>query len=220
MRNSTTLYLIRHGETEWNRVGRWQGHSDVPLSERGREQARALAERLAREPVRIAAIYASDLQRALETARIIAAPLRLPVTPVRALREIDIGPWSGLTRAEIVERFPGAFVEYDLPPEGESHAAFTRRVFQAIERLSAGHRGQCVAIVTHGGAVRAALRAIQQLNGDEQPVPHIGNASITEVRHDGSRWQVLRCNDLRHLDMPQAPDLLAPEPANEADTAV
>ncbi|WP_026369724.1 histidine phosphatase family protein [Kallotenue papyrolyticum] len=220
MHESTTLYLIRHGETEWNRIGRWQGHRDVPLSDLGREQARALAERLAREQVRIDAVYASDLRRALETAQILAAPLQLEVVALPALREIDIGPWSGLTRAEIIERFPGAFVEYDLPPGSESHTAFTERVFEALVRLAAEHRGQRIAVVTHGGAVRAALRVMQQLNGDEQPVPHIGNTSITEVRYTGKRWQVLRCNDLRHLRMPQAPDLLAPEPANEADSAV
>jgi broad specificity phosphatase PhoE len=216
----TTLYLIRHGETEWNRIGRWQGHSDVPLSDEGREQAAALAERLVAERTRIDHVYASDLLRAHETARIIAEPQRLPVESLPALREIDIGPWSGLTRPEILERFPGAFVEYDLPPGAETHESFAQRVSEAIERLTARHRGQVLAIVTHGGVVRAMIRHLQSLSGIDRPIPHIGNTSITELQQDTGGWRLIRSNDLAHLSGPQAPDMLATEPANEGDTAV
>jgi broad specificity phosphatase PhoE len=216
----TTLYLIRHGETEWNRIGRWQGYSDVPLSDEGRDQARALAERLITERVRFDHIYASDLLRALETAQIIAEPMHMPVRTLLELREIDIGPWSGLTRAEIVEQFPGAFVEFDLPPGAESHESFTRRVTHALQRLTDEHGGQRLAVVTHGGVVRALIRYLQSLEGTDQPIPHIGNTSITELQQADGRWRLIRSNDLAHLSGPQAPDMLAPEPANEGDTAV
>jgi broad specificity phosphatase PhoE len=216
----TTLYLIRHGETEWNRIGRWQGHSDVPLSDAGRDQARALAQRLVEERARFDHIYASDLLRAYETAQIIAEPLHVPVEPLPDLREIDIGPWSGLTKPEILQRFPGAFVEFDLPPGAESHESFSRRVSQALERLTAAHRGQRLAVVTHGGVVRAMIRYLQALEGTDLPVPHIGNTSITELQQVAGRWRLIRVNDLTHLSGPQAPDMLAPEPANEGDTAV
>src|SRR5438876_6792690 len=100
----TTLILARHGETDWNRDGRCQGHADPPLNERGREQALELAELLADEPIE--AVYSSDLRRAHETARIVADRKGLDVIVDPQLRERDVGHWSGLTAAEIEERFP------------------------------------------------------------------------------------------------------------------
>jgi len=94
----TTLLLVRHGETDWNAERRWQGHADVPLNERGREQARALAEQLAGESVD--AIYSSDLSRARDTADILGARLDVPVVVDADLREIDVGPVEGLTAEE------------------------------------------------------------------------------------------------------------------------
>jgi broad specificity phosphatase PhoE len=85
----TRIHLVRHGETEWNRELRWQGHSDPPLNERGRDQARSLAAALARRP--FTAVYSSDLRRASETAEIVAAPLGLAVHVDSRLREIDVG---------------------------------------------------------------------------------------------------------------------------------
>src|SRR5262245_65615545 len=100
----TELLLTRHGETDWNREHRVQGHTDVPLNENGREQARALAERLVDVP--LAAIYASDLARARETAEIVARRLGLGVVLDPGLREKNFGSWEGLTDVEIAERFP------------------------------------------------------------------------------------------------------------------
>ena len=100
----TTILLARHGETEWNREGRWQGWADPPLNDAGRAQARTLAEELRTIP--FDAVYASDLRRARETAVIVAAPHAVPVLTDAGLREIDVGSWSGLTRREIEERFP------------------------------------------------------------------------------------------------------------------
>src|SRR5688572_30474192 len=102
----TTILLIRHGETEWNRNGRWQGHADIPLSQAGREQAQALAQRLVSEGAFFDHLYASDLCRAFETAQVVGRALNIPVHPFSPLREINVGSWSGLTRAEIIERFP------------------------------------------------------------------------------------------------------------------
>src|SRR4051812_42061109 len=102
----TTFYLIRHGETDWNVGGRWQGHTDVPLNEAGRAQARRLAERLRAGGGRFDAIYSSDLERAWETAQIVGGALGCPLRPIVELREIDVGAWAGLTRAEVVARTP------------------------------------------------------------------------------------------------------------------
>src|SRR4029079_3482461 len=100
----TTILLARHGETDWNVERRVQGHSDTPLNDTGRGQARALAEELAGEP--IDAVYSSDLVRAHETARLVAEQRGLDVTAIRDLREKHFGTWEGLTDVEIHDRFP------------------------------------------------------------------------------------------------------------------
>ena len=139
----TTLLLVRHGETDWNAERRWQGHADVPLNERGREQARALAERLAGES--IDAIYSSDLSRARDTADIVGARLDVPVAVDPDLREIDVGAVEGLT-AEESEAFDGW--------QGEPHEAHSQRVLAAINRIAARHPAERILVVTHGGSMR------------------------------------------------------------------
>src|ERR1700712_4846322 len=101
---TTTFYLIRHGETEWNLNGRWQGHADVPLNAVGRAQAQRLAEHLRAKKMHFDALYSSDLQRAWETASAVGAALGLTPQPLPALREIDVGSWSGLTGSEVIAR--------------------------------------------------------------------------------------------------------------------
>jgi broad specificity phosphatase PhoE len=148
---STTILLARHGETDWNRDGRFQGHADPPLNDAGRAQARRLAERLASTP--FDAVYSSDLARAHETAEILAASHGVPVVADAGLREVDVGSWSGLTRAEISERFPGA--EHH---DGETREEHLTRVVAAVERIAHGHPGQRILIVSHGGSLRALRR--------------------------------------------------------------
>lgn len=153
------MLLARHGETEWNRLGRWQGHADPPLNDTGRAQAQALAGELADDGV--AAIYSSDLQRASETARIVGDRLGLPVTEARALREIDVGSWSGLTRDEVRERFPEGFARWlagEIGHDGETREELAARVVPAIESIAETHPGALVLVVTHGGVIRALRR--------------------------------------------------------------
>ena len=157
----TTLLLVRHGETDWNRGGRWQGHADAPLNERGREQARALADELGGQHV--AAVYSSDLARARETAEIIAARLGRPVAVDPRLREVDVGGWSGLTTEEIRERFPeevGRWLDSDPAHTfdgGESYAVMGERVVAALEEIAARHPDGQILVVLHGGPIRAVL---------------------------------------------------------------
>jgi probable phosphoglycerate mutase len=149
----TTLILARHGETDWNRDGIWQGHGDPPLNDVGRKQATELAVRLA--DVEIDALYSSDLRRAYETAEIIGKAKGLEITADADLREIDIGAWSGLTRAQIEERFP------DMERhDGEASDAFNARAVGVLRRIAAAHEGARVLVVTHGGVVRALERHV------------------------------------------------------------
>lgn len=201
----TTLLLARHGETEWNRNGRWQGHADVPLSDDGRDQARRLARRLKLEVERIDQIYASDLGRAFETAEIVAADLRLPVHPLIELREIHIGSWSGLTSDEIRSQFPLEWRLHETGDDfrrgghGETMADFRSRVGRAAEELVRRHPGERLLLVTHGGAIRALLYYVSQ---GSWPVDEtrVENTSLTEVVFEGGAPRIVRTNDIAHLE--------------------
>lgn len=156
---TTRILLARHGETDWNLVGRWQGHADPPLNDAGRRQAEALANELVGDGV--AAVYSSDLRRASETARLVAGRLGLPVVEDAGLREIDVGSWSGLTRDEVQERYPEGFARWlagEIGHDGETREQLTARVVGAVERIAGRHSGETVLVVTHGGAIRALHR--------------------------------------------------------------
>jgi broad specificity phosphatase PhoE len=168
----TTIFLARHGETDWNAQERWQGHADTPLNERGREQSRALAARLAGVPFE--AVYSSDLRRARETAEIVSADRELPIGVEPALREIDVGSWQGLTNAEVLERFPGVD-----RPDGETFEAFRERVLGALQAICSRHDGGNVLVVAHGGCVRTLQR---HLLGE--PLPTIENCGVYVVRFE------------------------------------
>ncbi len=149
----TTILLVRHGETNWNVERRVQGHSDTPLNDNGRAQARALVAELEGEP--IDAVYSSDLLRAHETARIVAQARGLDVTAIRDLRERNFGTWEGLTDAEIFARFPEAANE--SWGDGETKPEMARRVFDALQRIAETHPSGRVLVVSHGGPLRAVL---------------------------------------------------------------
>jgi broad specificity phosphatase PhoE len=167
----TTIVLVRHGETDWNRDRRVQGHTDIPLNATGREQARAVADALAGES--FAAVYASDLTRAMETAAIVAEPLSLEVTPFPELREKSFGTWEGLTDAEVLTRFPDAHATGW--GDGETTDEMAERVLAAVRRIGDAHRGARVLVVTHGGPMRALLRHCAAEDG------RIENCSVVRV---------------------------------------
>jgi len=166
----TTLLFARHGQTDWNAEGRLQGHTDRPLNAYGREQAKALAARLAGEDV--AAIYASDLARARETAEIVGERLGLPVVVDPDLREKNWGTWEGLTSEERLR----------VELAGESTAEHRERTVRAVERIVERHPGQRVVVVTHGGSVRRIQAAVC---GVAEPV--VDNCAVWALAHeDGS----------------------------------
>ena len=158
---SRLIYLLRHGEVVRAERRRFIGHLDVPLSPGGEAQCAAQARRLA--PLRIDALYSSDLERARRSGEIIGAPHGLTPTAVPALREMAMGRWEGLTADEIREREPDAFRDWmarigDFPfPEGESVPDLLARAGPAFDRIVAGAPSGVVAIVAHGGTNRALL---------------------------------------------------------------
>lgn len=160
----TKLLLVRHGQTLWNHIARYQGHSDIELSDTGRNQAKLLADRLANESLQ--AVYASDLKRALETASIIAEPHGLPVQTLSGLREISFGAWEGLTYQEIKTRYRDIADSWHAAPGevqipgGESFQELTARANSAIMDLVNRHDSATIAVVAHGGTIRAIICAL------------------------------------------------------------
>jgi 2,3-bisphosphoglycerate-dependent phosphoglycerate mutase len=182
---ATTIVLVRHGETDWNRENRFQGHADTPLNDNGREQARALTATLGGE--RFAAVYTSPLRRAHETAQILAAALVLEPVPDPSLKEVDVGSWSGLTRTEIEARYPEGFarwLEYGHGwDDGETYEDLGSRVVSGLLRIAAHHEGDQVLAVTHGGPIRSALAAAENIGFDEarRSIHVVGNCAVVRL---------------------------------------
>jgi alpha-ribazole phosphatase len=182
---STWLYLIRHGEVEHAAEGRFFGHTDVALSATGLAQVESLARRLAAEPIE--AVYASDLQRARQTAGPLAAARGVAATLVPALREVAMGRWEGLTFAEIRERDPGPLAAWlaDLAtcrfPEGENLGELRERVLGALDAILARHAGRRIAVVAHGGTNRVILAEALGL-----PLEH-----VMRLAQDYAAWSLI-----------------------------
>jgi probable phosphoglycerate mutase len=171
--DGTTLILLRHGETEWNAEGRWQGQADPPLTEQGEEQARHAARKLGL----FDAVVASDLQRAAHTAEIIAAELGIgPVRLDPRLRENHAGEWEGLTKEEVEAGWPGFLEHHRRPPGFEPAQDVEVRALAAIVEAARELPGAEVLVVSHGGVIRVLRRL---LAGADLPVPNLGGAWFT-----------------------------------------
>jgi len=199
------LIFVRHGETDFNVERRYQGHTDSELSERGRQQAVSVAKRLGAEP--ITAVYASDLRRASETARIIADVHDLQVCTDARLRECSFGDWEGLSVEEIQERYPKQYENYRQDsvtyraPNGETLQSLMARVVSAVEEITARHEDGHIVIVGHGGTVNsfichalgAQLSIFRRIRLD--------NCGLTIFhREQGGRWVLEVLNDTCHLE--------------------
>jgi probable phosphoglycerate mutase len=200
---TTRIFLVRHGETDWNATGRIQGHNDTPLNAAGRQQAQRTAQRLAREP--ITAVYSSDLARAFETATIIGAPLGLTVVASPRLRERQYGLWEGLTAAEIQARYPEQFAIWRArtvdfaPPQGETRSALLARALAELQAIARRHVRDMVVVVTHGGLCYALIHhLLGSVDGDQREFT-FGNASIHTLEVTGDRWAVISMNETAHL---------------------
>lgn len=179
------LILIRHGETPWNASQRYQGQTDIPLNDCGREQAARLADYLL-ENEALQAIYCSDLSRAAATADIVARPFNIRPIPDTRLREFCFGIWEGLTFNEIwegcredFEKWFNNFEEFCIP-QGESFTDLSERSLQAIKDIEARHSGT-VAVVTHGGVIKAVLCSLQHSTDPWQDTVPPGSLTIIEL---------------------------------------
>jgi broad specificity phosphatase PhoE len=176
----STLLLVRHGETDWNRDGRWQGHSDTHLNDSGREQAARLADELDGVDV----IYSSDLARARETAEIVAERVDLPVHLDPRLRERSFGAWEGKTGPEIESEFAAAHAKWLAGGPGaddaEPFAEFAARVESFLAEVVARHPDETVLIVAHGGSIRVIHARAQGLDyvRDHRLIPGVPNCTV------------------------------------------
>jgi len=191
----TILFLIRHGETEWNLARRIQGHSDIQLNELGNEQAKRLAAWYQNH--HIDAIYSSDLSRAHHTALPLASLKGLEVQRLSALRERCYGDWEGLTYEEIRERFR------DVDPEQsiygiEPFVKMQQRADTVLTDIAARHLGQTVAVVSHGGFINSFLHWITE-GKQGTGISRIDNTGVSLLRFAHERWEVLKVNDTAHL---------------------
>ena len=177
----TELLLTRHGETDWNAARRWQGHSDTPLNDEGRRQARARADTLDDVDV----VYSSDLARARETAEIVAERLALPIRLDGRLRERGFGAWEGLTVDEIELRFPDAHGRWRAgegfgADDAEPFDGFAARVHAFLEDVLRAHPDETVLVVAHGGTIRVihALASGLDYVRDHRSIPAVANCTL------------------------------------------
>lgn len=205
------IVLVRHAETIWNAEGRWQGQTDVPLSEKGRGEVLAAAERFVGE--RFDRIVSSDLSRAHDTASGIARSLvdAPPIERDAALREMNLGRWCGLLHAEVEAEFPGELAALQagtfaegtarrIGIDGETLIELGTRVGDALDRvIGAAKETDRVLLVTHGGVIRAVLMAMLELDGMKRPLVGARNTAITTIRVEHGAREVQSYNDARHL---------------------
>lgn len=182
----TTILLIRHGETDWNKEGRLQGQSDISLNAIGLEQARQTAEQL--RTAGMSAIYASDLHRALQTAEAIGRACGLCVHTDARLREVHLGEWQGRLTSELGDHGDGGsthgfrYPTLTAPPGGETAGQLQARLLAAVDDITAHHPDETVGVVTHGYAVAVLLSAVRNLPLDDawELIPTNGQIEIIE----------------------------------------
>lgn len=200
----TRVVAIRHGETVWNAEMRMQGQLDTALSERGRWQARRMAEALAGDGIE--AIFASDLVRAFDTARALADVTGLSITTDRGLRERSFGIFQGYTYAEIDARWPAQSARWRRhdpdfgPDEGETLRDFSARAVAACTRISANQAGRAIAIVTHGGVLDCLYRAASGIALGAPRSWELGNASVNRLLYTPRGFTLVGWSDTAHLD--------------------
>jgi broad specificity phosphatase PhoE len=195
------IILVRHGETEWNIQQRYQGHTDIELNQTGINQAKKLARELNSE--KIDAIYSSDLNRAVQTATIIADGRKLPIHKLRDLRECSFGIWEGKTFKEMEEKFPEEVARIKGDPVkqirsgGESRDQLCIRVEKAVQQIIDKHPNQTVLIVAHGGALAVTMEYITGEGLIARSKYWLENAGYHVVKCDNGKFTILHSGTLK-----------------------
>ncbi len=205
------IIMIRHGETEWNQVGKQQGHLDSPLSECGRLQAKALA--VFFRDKKIDYLYSSDLDRAFQTAEIIAKEIQLSVIKEKGLRERNLGILQGLTKNEFKDRFPLEYKKFRsgdadyVLPNGESRRQRFNRNWRCLQDIVERHQNDKLLIVAHGGVLDTVFRAVLQIPIDDERRFSLINGSINSFSFENGKWRLESWGETNHLgDIPALDD--------------
>ncbi|NQW57411.1 MAG: histidine phosphatase family protein [Polynucleobacter sp.] len=204
------ILLVRHGETDWNRAKRLQGHLDISLNQEGITQANRLGKSLVNEPIDIA--YSSDLSRAFDTAQAILAQRSIPHFIDQSLRERCYGEIQGMTYAQIEAELPDnhrAWHSRDpdfQPKNGESLRQFYQRVEAGMLQIAKAHLGQTILVVAHGGILDCMFRLASGISIEDQMKVDLLNTSLNRLQYDGQKFQIKTWADLSHLENQSALD--------------
>jgi alpha-ribazole phosphatase len=197
------LYLIRHGETDYNRNKRYCGHTDLPLNETGRKQVKGLRERF--RNIKINFLYCSDLSRAKETAEIAFPDWKAGINFSSLIRELDFGEWEGLTYEEIIARDEKAYKLWlenpalSTPPNGESLSSLQNRVKQFLQEIVGKFRDETVAVVTHSGPIRVILCDALGIPSNFFWRIAVNSAGVSIIEYFDRKPLVRLVNDTGHL---------------------
>ena len=201
----TRLLIVRHGYSMTNKEKRYTGHMDVPPDAVGLLQGEAASRYLAAHYA-VDCIYSSDLCRAVETVRPLSEQLSLPIRKDARLREYFMGEWEGKSFSEVQELFPKTYQTLKTEPwlvrydGGESVNDVYLRVRECLDEIIRENEGKTVVIASHGGAIRQMLRYALRLPAERySELPHVANASISEIEVDGEEVRVLRLSETEHL---------------------
>jgi alpha-ribazole phosphatase len=199
----TIIYLIRHGQTAWNVEEVFRGRTDVPLDQRGRDQARAAAAALADQP--LSAVYSGPLQRAHATAIEIAAPHDLQVRIDERFTDLHFGDWEGKPLTEVRATWPDLFARWErdpgsvVIPRGESLPVVRERAGGALEELAAREAGETIAVVSHRVVTKVLICHILGLDNSRFWQIRQDTACVNRIEWSGAGWVLARMNDLCHL---------------------
>lgn len=198
------IFLVRHGETEWNKAGKLQGHADVKLSNEGINQAKLLAEHAPFQHVD--KIYSSDLSRAADTAKILAVKFNaMPVKTTPELRETNFGEWEGKSISELIEESPKVFGKFFTapekchPPNGETFLQCQARLMNVIKNIIAENENQNIIVVSHGAAIRLILGAVLNMPINKMWTISQFNMALNVLRVDDGSFTVELVNSTLHL---------------------
>lgn len=203
MKETTTIYITRHGQTEWNIQKRFQGHNDSPLTELGMKQASWLGESLEQEAIDL--IYSSSSQRAVKTAEIIRGERDIPIDLSDAFKEISLGVWEGITQEEAKEHFAEQFDHFWNDPgafQVENSETFQQvydRAVQKVNEIIHDHRGKSILIVTHTAVIKLLMAYFEKrLLKDIWEPPYIHPTCLCEIEIIDGDYNIVRHGDTGH----------------------